>query len=659
MAAKRTKKGRPMSDDDCGCNSEYAALADVEDEVATDVAPDPRGGSVRRFRDQLIAPYGKPTGDKRRFRDGSLTSRPLPYGMKWQREDNQGHSTSITVGRIDAVSFKEDGPEGPGVYASGIFFQPDPDKMPRWAEDCEEAFNLTKETVIGPSVDLDAMDFHEYTGPEEGEEEYAAAARPEIEVTRGRISSVTLVQIPAFAEARPFAIEEQDAGEYATELEAYGNTITASGVFEHDEAMPVAAEATWDLEHWILEGSGHDGAALYSGNEGDLFPVADVVDGQLALIPGAVADAISMLSYHPERIGLAEGVKDVLRERLTDLAIMCDLPLPPWTGVGPDALVAAGTIADWVPNREFFEDPQLDGPTPIRVKDGRVYGHLATWGACHIGFKHCVKPPRSRTNYAHFHVGEIETTDGPLAVGKLTLGGGHADTQLGFQAAAEHYDDAGTAVAAVRAGEDRHGIWISGVALPGAEGQFATLPLYPLSGDWRRIGGSMEMIAALAVNTPGFSIPRVSQDRGRELALVAAGVLLPEHEAEEGLTAFRDVSTKTRDRLAAKRQANPDGSFPIETVGDLQNAIQAYGRAKDKPKTRALIMRMAKKLGREDLIPESWRGTHAEDYAAQDVVRAFRQEAENARLGRILDEELDDLGELHLRQAALAASTAF
>lgn len=612
----KTKAKAPAKD--CGCDDyadavhgtedgdEFAALADVADEEATDEGPDPRGTTVRRFRNQLLAPYGKPTGDKRRFAQGALSARELPIPLKWQREDNQGHSTSVSVGRIDSIRYADD-----GVYGSGIFFQPDPEKTPRWAEDCEEAYGLTNKRVVGPSVDLDAMDFHEYTEAEG--DDFAIEARPEIEVTQGRMSAVTLVQIPAFGECRPFAMEEQGAGEYAMELEAL-NALTASGVAEDLDDLPVAKMAEWDMLHWLTETSQVNGAALYSGEQGDLFPVADVVDGQLALIPGAVADSISMLAYHGENIALPEGVKAALRARLNELAVRCGLPLPPWEN-DPGALVAAGTIDGWIPDRAMFENPNLSGPTPITVRDGRVFGHLAQWGTCHVGFKHCVQPPRSRRSYSHFHVGEIDTTNGPLAVGKITLGGGHADTRLGFQAAAEHYDDAGTAVAAVRAGEDAYGIWISGVALPGKEADFATLPLFPLSGDWRRVGGDRELIAALAVNTPGFLVPRVSVDRGQELALVAAGVLLPEHEAGEGMTAFRDVSDKMREKLAGKGQANPDGSYPIANAEDLQNAVQAYGRAKDKPATRRLIMRMAKKLHREDLIPETWRGRHANDYA--------------------------------------------
>jgi hypothetical protein len=49
-----------------------------------------------------------------------------------------------------------------------------------------------------------------------------------------------------------------------------------------------------------------------------------------------------------------------------------------------------------------------------------------------------------------------------------------------------------------------------------------------------------------------------------------------------------------------------DGSYPIKDEADLRNAIQAFGRAKDKEKAKAHIMKRAVDLGLEDVIPMSW-----------------------------------------------------
>lgn len=68
-----------------------------------------------------------------------------------------------------------------------------------------------------------------------------------------------------------------------------------------------------------------------------------------------------------------------------------------------------------------------------------------------------------------------------------------------------------------------------------------------------------------------------------------------------------DFNQMQRKKLAAKKMAMPDGGFPIRNVSDLKNAIQAYGRANNKPAVKAWIKKRAKELGREDLLPDNWR----------------------------------------------------
>lgn len=68
-----------------------------------------------------------------------------------------------------------------------------------------------------------------------------------------------------------------------------------------------------------------------------------------------------------------------------------------------------------------------------------------------------------------------------------------------------------------------------------------------------------------------------------------------------------DFSMKQRKALSAKNQAMPDGGFPIRNISDLKNAIQAYGRATNKPAVKAWIKKRARELGAEDLLPDNWR----------------------------------------------------
>jgi hypothetical protein len=93
-----------------------------------------------------------------------------------------------------------------------------------------------------------------------------------------------------------------------------------------------------------------------------------------------------------------------------------------------------------------------------------------------------------------------------------------------------HYDNTGTAMADVVSGEDEFGIWYSGALLPDVD-ELAVRRLRGsvLSGDWRDRGGNLELIACLAVNTPGYAIrrPVVRVASGWPQAMVAAGMVSP------------------------------------------------------------------------------------------------------------------------------------
>jgi hypothetical protein len=68
----------------------------------------------------------------------------------------------------------------------------------------------------------------------------------------------------------------------------------------------------------------------------------------------------------------------------------------------------------------------------------------------------------------------------------------------------------------------------------------------------------------------------------------------------------REFSSDERKAAAKKGHALPDGSFPINSVADLKNAVHAYGRAKDKEAAKAHIIKRAKALGATAELPEDW-----------------------------------------------------
>lgn len=213
--------------------------------------------------------------------------------------------------------------------------------------------------------------------------------------------------------------------------------------------------------------------------------------------------------------------------------------------------VVASASEAWAPKSEWFADQKLDKPTPITVTaDGQIFGHAALWGTCHVGYKdRCVTPPRSKSGYSYFNVGTVLTADGEsIDVGRVTAGTGHAAIEFGAMPAKEHYDNTGWAAAYVHTGEDDHGIWFAGSLAPTATAeQVAVLRASSVSGDWRAINGALELVGILAVNTPGFPVPKARAGivAGAQVSLIASGLCGCENEelSEEAPTEIVQIES--------------------------------------------------------------------------------------------------------------------
>lgn len=195
--------------------------------------------------------------------------------------------------------------------------------------------------------------------------------------------------------------------------------------------------------------------------------------------------------------------------------------------------------ADW-----FTEIGGNAYPVRIEAPDAsgfqEVHGYLFEWGKPHIGLaQHGVNmtPPKNFTDYAYFANGEVLVDDGTfVATGRLLIGGRHAGQGLDWKEAQRHYDDVSDAWADVAIGENKIGGWVHGYVRPGTDPAVVVAARASgTSGDWRRTGGRLELIAALSVNVEGFPKPSGLVRGGRSFSMIGVGALRPTDSGQASL----------------------------------------------------------------------------------------------------------------------------
>jgi len=426
----------------------------------------------------VLAPLGVRSGDNRMLAmpepGAQPQTRDLPLPLLYMEKTGNGHDNSVVVGRIDRVWFENDALMGEGVIDLGNDTAREVTRLidggyHRWVS--IRVDNATSEYQLyrGDQL-LDASEFEVRT---DGDTQVIPEDVEEVEVaTKWRLMNAAIVAEPAFQEAVIGLVDDEDE----------------------------------DTEENEGEGTGGPGEDDDEFAKKDKKPEPDDKDD------GKDEDK-------------AKGGKNI----------------PPWLrkkkdmSVSTTAPIFAALLASAAPVRppgEWFEDPGLERPTPLTVSDdGRIFGHVAVWNTAHVGYpKRRVTPPRD-CDYSLFHHGYVRTAeDRDIAVGTIVLGADHAAVDAHITEATLHYAHSGYGVAVVRAGEDEHGVWISGAVCPDVdEVRLAALRRCSLSGDWRGIDGKARFIAALAVNVPGFPTPREQTDEhGVTTALVAAGALAQE-----------------------------------------------------------------------------------------------------------------------------------
>lgn len=465
----------------------------------------------------VLAPEGVATGDGRKFNVGSMRWRELPLPLSNQKTNMPGHDGSVVTGRIDRLWRDESNL----LQAEGVFLG---------TAEADEHINLIAEGAApGVSVDVDdaEMSFEDGDGnPLTLDSAIEEDTKVISVITSGRICGATGCPIPAFAEAfialgphpNPPAAEGEapveDEALAAAGNEEFVKTEDGPGWLTH----PVDTER---LRRYWTKGKG--AAKIRWGVPGDF----NRCRAQLAKYIKPQYLSGYCANRHYDALGFWPG-----RPVSADTVAL--------GGQALHLVASAADVAVKSPPREWFEDPHLMEPTRLSItEDGHIFGHLAQWGTCHIGFEGvCTTPPESLSDYVYFATGVLDTSDGAVPVGQITMGCGHAG-EGNARVAAAHYDNLGWAVADIAIGEDDIGIWFSGAIRPGtAPDQIAALRAAgSVSGDWRRIGDGLELVAALAVNVPGFPITptRLHASGGIQTALVASGVVLTPEKSQATL----------------------------------------------------------------------------------------------------------------------------
>ena len=520
-----------------GC---HASESEAEDQAAALYASEGDGPPKSAPWRGPLAAEGITTGDGREFAPGALTwpaqIAPGEVTLRWNKEDSHGgdaHTVAVNVGRIDKMWR-----DGNLIMGEGVFNLATDDGLAAY-ERVRDGF------LRGVSIDADNISDADVefiwpennnSGADNEDPPTTMFAQPEkVIFNAGRIRAATLVDIPAFTEAY---IELTDTDSVtASATEAFGavgvhHTDTSEGSWdaglnEKRLPSPMALSVAQDTYAWIDNSMVKDGELPKTAGRFIHHEVS--ADG----IPGAAnlaACSATIAVLHGGRGGTTIPTTDMRGVYNHVAAHLRDAGRTPVPFNSDESLIASvGVEGEWTPPEAWFADPRLSVPTPITVDaSGRVYGHAAQWGACHVGYTdQCVSPPKEMS-HDYFMTGERLTAEGTsVGVGQITLATGHASLSQDARSAAEHYDHTGAAVADVVVGNDAHGIWVAGAIRPSADADrvHELRSSGQVSGDWRRIGGKLRLVGLLAVNVPGFPVPRMQARiaSGALHALVAAG----------------------------------------------------------------------------------------------------------------------------------------
>jgi hypothetical protein len=548
-----------------------ARAADAKEKVAL-VAAASRGMGSKFFIPTLI-PEEVESGDGRKFKKNSLTTRDMPVPLLWQIKTGSGHDGSVVVGRIDYIERIEGGMGNAyGVFDSGPYGR--------------EAERLVKDGFLrGVSVDLDQFEAKEDKKPRtENSEDGDEIGKDKLTINKARIMAATIVAKPAFQEC---SIELQNAGDqeddvtpedgvYEESMEDFVDVepMTASGFLKSD--IPMTPPADWFKDPRLTKPT-----PIVVDEDGRIYGHIAAWNVNHIGLPRATKPPRSRSKYayfHTGVLRTAEGT---------------DTPVGQLTLAGGHAPLNA----DAASAAKHYDD------TASAVADIHVgEDEYGIW--CAGSLRPNLDELQIRALRASAPSGDWRPINGSLelvAICQVNV--------PGFP----------TARAMVASGK------VMALVAAGA----SHMAMMRCTGAACALSTKADMLGQLSASAPNLRIRvREAKKSLREnnlQALTASAANMRDRVLiAAAIAELANISEEERMKLAKKGHALSDGAYPIRNVEDLKNAIQAYGRSKasERYMVRKHIIKRARSLGKMELIPDYW--THAGSSQASTSLDSMR-----------------------------------
>ncbi len=571
-----------------------ALAADAREKVALVASVRPERGA--RFSIPMLVPEEVESGDKRKFKKGSISVRDLPVPLLWQIKTGSGHDGSVVVGRIDYIERIEGGMGNAyGVFDTGPYGR--------------EAERLVRYGFLrGVSVDLDQFEAKEDKRSKQEladeDETGQTIGKDKLTINKARIMAATIVAKPAFQECTIVLQTEGEQeesmtpedGVYEESMEDFADVepIMASGFLKSE--IPMTPPADWFKDPCLTKPT-----PLTVDDNGRVYGHIAAWNVNHIGLPRATKPPRSRSKYAYFHTG-------VLR---TDAG--SDVPVGQLTLAGGHAPLNA----DAASAAKHYDDT-ASAVADIHVGEDQ-YG---IW--CAGSLRPNLDEMQIRALRASAPSGDWRPINGSLelvAVCQVNV--------PGFP----------TARAMVASGK------IMALVAAGA----SYMAMMRCSGAACALSTKAEMLGELAASAPDLK-GRVREAKKALRAstlqtLTASAAELREKTLIAAAVAeLSKISEEERMKLAEEGKALPDGAYPIRDVEDLKNAIQAYGRSKpsERKMVRKHIIKRARQLKKSDLIPDEWTNADSAELSAQiEAMRAAIVAA--APVEEVPEEDLEEL----------------